>query len=373
MLELSIIIKYDAQKMKSYYTQLDNPADTIARLRPHLTALKMPHPKQDNVHPIGEDSILFTWTTPNNSQLQKQVTQAILDYKRTLVNAYSVVKTYFIESIEMTVKPADRYATAPLLLPTSSRRDSFSTSAPVDSPLNPSGMYDEAQQFLDELQLDPGPVPLASRATSVPSSTCSSRNETPPRIKHEVADLVAANSMEFLEADCLDLVTPDPCPLTPGSEDMVLSPIPGLATLPNSDTIVVDEPPVSVSDVERAPLGGDIPLVHQLSTALLDIRKEVASDLIKADAICQALRILDAPDIPEPLSELSLLEKDFVTRIRLQLLQSELEHARLRRQAVEEAIRDITRECRPPFVCAALIDAFVAVSQLTTQALGDED
>lgn len=49
-----------------------------------------------------------------------------------------------------------------------------------------------------------------------------------------------------------------------------------------------------------------------------------------------------------------------------------MESLRLKRRAVEDAIKDVARERRPPFVYPALIDAFVGISRLTTRVLADE-
>ncbi|KAJ7705609.1 hypothetical protein B0H17DRAFT_671993 [Mycena rosella] len=359
-IELSVVITYDVEK--SGYKQRDDPKDTIARLRRHLTALRMPHPKQENVRTIDGDGVCFSWTTQEDSMLHQQVSGAVLAQRK------SVLRQYCMKSVKMSVQPTDPPA-APLLLPVPSRRDSFSTSAPVAPEPGSSSMHDKAQQFLDGLHLAP-PVLLPTRAASVLSSTCSSRNNTPPAVEPVVALKAEADPMEVLEQASLGLVAPDPCPSSPGSDDMVLSPIPGLAALPLCSSIIIDKP--AAGDAPRAPLETDMPVVQQLSTTLLDIHKEVYTGLIKADAIRQALKTMDALGIPEPSHELSSGEQDFVAKVRLQLLQSELEHTRLRRQAVEESIRGITRESRPPFVCPALMDAFVAVSQLTTQAMEAE-
>ena len=52
------------------------------------------------------------------------------------------------------------------------------------------------------------------------------------------------------------------------------------------------------------------------------------------------------------------------------MIELELESERHRRQTAEEALMDVRRECKEPFVVPALLDAFIRISQLTTEALG---
>lgn len=105
-----------------------------------------------------------------------------------------------------------------------------------------------------------------------------------------------------------------------------VSPIPGLVTLRQPKSVsnliqellaftseskapkaeVFDEPmPEDVpQDDERTTYACD-PIVEQLSRALQDIRKEVASGLVKEAALLQALKKLGAPDITVRSAELN--------------------------------------------------------------------
>lgn len=63
---LNLLLKYDPDKTASY-ASLDSPEDTLKRLRHHLTALRMVHPKPQNVRFIAEEGIHFFWITEENS------------------------------------------------------------------------------------------------------------------------------------------------------------------------------------------------------------------------------------------------------------------------------------------------------------------
>jgi hypothetical protein len=51
------------------------------------------------------------------------------------------------------------------------------------------------------------------------------------------------------------------------------------------------------------------------------------------------------------------------------MVELELKNERRKRREAEEALRDVQRECKEPFVVSALLNAFIGISQLTTDAL----
>lgn len=184
------------------------------------------------------------------------------------------------------------------------------------------------------------------------------------------------------------------------------SPIPGLVTLPRGveEAMEMDSEPPAQSDVlqlERRPEESNTPasdpfVINQLSKTLMDIRTEVAGHIIKERAILQALTNFDAsaalneladPALDLPSSEnafsknqlgfltrgsLGLNSRILVSKIRLLLLKNDLENVRLKRLMAEQSVQEIAREGRAPFVCPALMDAFIGVSRLSAQALGTE-
>jgi hypothetical protein len=70
---------------------------------------------------------------------------------------------------------------------------------------------------------------------------------------------------------------------------------------------------------------------------------------------------------------LVLIPHRVVLKARLRVIELELESERHRRQEAEVALMDVRRECKEPFVVPALLDAFIRISQLTTDALGPGD
>jgi len=57
------------------------------------------------------------------------------------------------------------------------------------------------------------------------------------------------------------------------------------------------------------------------------------------------------------------------TKTRLQMVERELREERMQRIRAEDALKDIQRECREPFVVPALFEAFLLISNVTSQAM----
>ena len=53
---------------------------------------------------------------------------------------------------------------------------------------------------------------------------------------------------------------------------------------------------------------------------------------------------------------------------RIRKLEQDLDNERRMRLEAEDVVRDIRRECKAPFIVPGLLDAFVKLSRLTTQA-----
>ncbi|KAJ7770289.1 hypothetical protein DFH07DRAFT_954108 [Mycena maculata] len=408
-LKLSMLIKYKAEKIAAW--RLDDHLDNIARLRNHLTLLRMPHPKGANVSPMDDEGLRFFWVTEEDSALHCQVARAIREKKK---ERKETMNCCCITAIEMTAEPHNPPAAPnnplvapPLLLPLASKRDSFSNLLSLDAEpdaIHANPIEKQVQEFLDGLQLDspataaqevemevemgPPLPPSPQRATSVPSSTCSSRNESPAsqppdmnqgvsaaQCDDESMDISAESSAEQATAKADDTTMEARTSIIQNSIMKSPSPIPGLnGTFPIPNATV--EEPMQEDPPEKAQPPPSLTVVNELSKTLMDIRKEVASHIIKERAILQALNDIDAP-VPQPADadagpQLPSSDHDFAARVRLQLLKNDLESARLKRLAVEQSVMEIAKECRVPFVYPALMDAFIGVSQLSTQAMGTD-
>ncbi|KAJ7182839.1 hypothetical protein C8R43DRAFT_14513 [Mycena crocata] len=420
-LKLTVLLSYDAET-NAAYAERDSVKETFDRLQTHLKALKMPLPKSENVQRITGEGVRFSWTMEKeNSPLQIQIEKVIKTCDKEVMRRYS------IEDIELIVQPADLPVPPPLLsrktvpkiapsvehtipaalllLPTSHRRNSFSNSTDMD--VNEQSMHQQAQQFLDGLRLQlptaEGTVPkippvTMSCASSIASSIPSSRNHSPQSSMPIIEGMenTVRNSFEEDEVE-MALV-----PAEEGEAEMVLSPspIPGLGVLPNSGhdhdipfPILDGFPHEPFSDeVQKAldsELSGrveksDVPLVTQFSHALLGIRKEVAAGIVKEGAILKMLADVGVPPpdckLAPQESELEAELSDFVVKMRarermkreLEMLRGELADAQAKRHAVEDSVKEIARERRGPFVCPALMDAFIGISRLSTAALAAE-
>ncbi|KAF7369211.1 hypothetical protein MVEN_00248700 [Mycena venus] len=375
------------------YAQLA-PEDINKRLRVQLSALRMLHPKPDNVRFVPDEGVHFSWLTEQDSAHHKYMAQVFKAKDR------AVMRRYFIESIEMSVKPAAAVRltaqasprpfigdppplSAPLLLPTAPQRDYdddiFNCNvghARANS--FEDEMQDQAQQFLDGLQLRPIPHPVPEAVeldtrmfaveptesrppSSVASSIRSSRNQSP---EFENATPAKEENLHVDEEKAM-VMSPSPLP----------SPIPGLTTLPVRRTSVERSKAKVVptlSHVQLAPKENDNPVVHELSFTLQEIRKEIEADLIKEQAILLALKNLDAP-VTELVDPTPNAQNNFIAKVRVQMLKTELENMIAKRRVIEDSIKEIARERRPPFVSPALMDAFVGISRLSTHVLGIDD
>jgi type II secretory pathway component PulM len=67
-----------------------------------------------------------------------------------------------------------------------------------------------------------------------------------------------------------------------------------------------------------------------------------------------------------------VLTESAVTKARIEQFETELQAEREKRRRLEDAIEDIRRERREPFVVPALLDAFIEISKLTNGALEEE-
>jgi hypothetical protein len=58
-----------------------------------------------------------------------------------------------------------------------------------------------------------------------------------------------------------------------------------------------------------------------------------------------------------------------VAKKTFQMVEQDLKEERRRRMYAEATLKDVERECREPFVVPALLDAFITISKITSQAV----
>jgi len=104
--------------------------------------------------------------------------------------------------------------------------------------------------------------------------------------------------------------------------------------------------------------------IEQLTHALWKIRDQIAAAKTVENNLLDRLKRLGAPAITE--SHMEVDDQDMGNS--LTQLQMALEMERKRRIEAEQALQDVERECKEPFVVPALLKAFINISKLTSES-----
>ncbi|KAJ7770288.1 hypothetical protein DFH07DRAFT_272579 [Mycena maculata] len=114
------------------------------------------------------------------------------------------------------------------------------------------------------------------------------------------------------------------------------------------------------------------PEVQALRRELWEVRRRMTADVAEERVLLQKLR-------DRGVEEGRDADRDFVTGARIQQLEAELRDAqagakyeRSKRHRLEAVVEDIRRECKEPFVVPALLEAFLTISNLTTEAMQED-
>ena len=129
----------------------------------------------------------------------------------------------------------------------------------------------------------------------------------------------------------------------------------------------------------------DLETINRLTREFWDTRRQITAAVAQTTAITRTLKDMGAPlpQVSSPPETQGDSCKPFIDSIlstspshcyvvleaRLQMVELELKNERRKRREAEEALRDVQRECKEPFVVSALLNAFIGISQLTTDAL----
>ncbi|KAF7313911.1 hypothetical protein HMN09_00549200 [Mycena chlorophos] len=423
VVELHIQIHY--RRNPEDDADLSRPAsreEGIKTLRAHLGQLKIPQPKATTVKFLPGVGVTFFWEIKQDSVLHKAIASKL---ESGMAGKEDVVAACSIERMEMKViSKADGE-----LLPELGRSFSFAlpstrTAPPPPLPLPPPPPVAPER---DAMQSGPstrsGSVPLLN-VPGLPVSSSSSReipvdalrtastsanghrpsssapNELSTREPHHpnsraaalVVPTVAspnkgsiASSIASSRHSSPRLAAPVPVPVEdtttrilangslvqePTEEDAMEN-----QGAPMEDEMDISRSPSPIPGLSAGSSRTSTELAEQLACELLDIRREIAVNLTKERAIIAALSDMASGtytphSIPHTeQAELAVDERIFIEQIRLDFLNRELERLRDSRGEVEDAIKAVAREKRPPFVSPALLDVFVGVSRLSTQAL----
>ncbi|KAF8876932.1 hypothetical protein BD779DRAFT_1475428 [Infundibulicybe gibba] len=122
-----------------------------------------------------------------------------------------------------------------------------------------------------------------------------------------------------------------------------------------------------ISPLDRRPPNPGNAREVQLKTLIRElesVHKTIAENLSKENIIIQKLSTR-GPLMPSPINSPSLRKK-------LGQVEDEFQQERRLRIEAETSLLDVERECRHPFVVPAILSAFVVISKLTSHAVGLE-
>ncbi|KAJ7705608.1 hypothetical protein B0H17DRAFT_1193261 [Mycena rosella] len=367
-IELTVTIVYGGTKR---HIATPEGALPIIRQGTHVSRqlLGIPHPKRVNVMVVCRGTVRFFWTALPNSAIHKTLSTVISTIYSEVTHR-ALLARLMIEAITLRESPAPLDAQVPL--PPMPKAPAWK---PPHEPRYPDvdvGLY---------------ATPMSASASAAHRSFSSSA-PGPGRSQHQPEE-----ASRFLEqiasgdaprtADSAGHVSWDrvpPPPINVKSEPIVDVPIPPPSHRPHydvDDEMQTDSPRRSSTSAslridrncyatipDPSPRPAPTPEVRALQRELRDVRTQLAAELDKERALLQKLRELGADD------ELAATPgSDFVTKARMQQLEGELREERATRRRLEGVLGDVRRECRAPFVVPALLNAFVEVSRLTSQAL----
>ncbi|KAF8799813.1 hypothetical protein BYT27DRAFT_7200793 [Phlegmacium glaucopus] len=429
-LELKIIVRYEGLKATQYFSKYTSESDVV--LRDDLLTLKLPHPKRENTTFISYGCVECVWPlVPRNGLLHKQIMTKTRPHNpheqqalATLLGQLSIsnlaAKEIYpdvgrgrkslkrpnpftnwqgSEGSSSGMHEGNSYRVSTKSLPT--------TEIPQHSAAPKATEATEAEAFLQDVRdslrphkipkIEPVDIPLppdsfpkrtlprstsshsshlssASKATNPPESVSSSSWPVPQaKVLPPPATKPKSDSGQIIKSTSLpDKPTPikemlrELQPLlstqSPQEPTQRQSPVPGVKMM-NMTPIPAPQRPTT--DTISRPKVSDVPKIQRLTRESCDIRRQITADAARDATIISELKQLNAAYIPQPLK---VGNTDTNMEARIKKLEQDLEAERRMRLEAEDVIRDIRREYKAPFVVPGLLDAFIKLSRLTTQA-----
>ncbi|KAJ6618192.1 hypothetical protein B0H10DRAFT_1268191 [Mycena sp. CBHHK59/15] len=396
-LELTVTITYTGAKAR-----IASTAEAIPAILQDLKRLDIPRPRRSNVTVVFPGTVRFFWVAGADSQIHRDLVRQIRPKKsgavahNALLEGLSIDHISLRESIasEATIARQKEYAYG-------SRDIRHPDAGPRPTPIDVDSSrqfasresmgthQEDAKQILDQIASSQASSFNASRADSIASSFASGSRpkygNQPPNVQIKSEPLAEVPIPPFVgnfnSPMNKNLKIPKTShSTTPGAtsgrypgwgggeEEMQIetpSPAPSrqlsganLRIQRNRYTSIPDPRPRTPQD----------PSIQNLRRELWDVRRQLTADLAREMTILQNLKDLGAD---ETASKSSSLGSDFASKALMQNLEAELQHERKERKRLELIVEDIRRECREPFVVPALLDAFVSISNLTTQSFED--
>ncbi|KAF8201351.1 hypothetical protein K438DRAFT_1821866 [Mycena galopus ATCC 62051] len=382
-LELTATITYEPAKGRVTTTD-----EAVPILRQDLDALGIPHPKRANISVVYPGTVRFFWIALSNSPIHKKLMESIRPRYNTSEHRESLDQL-LIRSMDL------RETVAASELPYYPRKqDAREWAHPYTRPAPGnanSAQFSGGHGFDSSYGRELNPESLVDRIAT-PSSSYLERNPTQcPRIKAEpvIETIPPSVHRPYQDQDDeMQVDTSTPSRFTFGEWRKQPAPPVSLdrnryKSIPDRDFgFNNDHDPNSSNNHEYRHTRNysnhsykhdhydqkhehDLPEVQDLRRELRDIRRQMTADIAEERKIVESLRELGA----EVEAGGDATEVDFVTKARLERFEADLQTERARRRRLEEIVEDVRRERRAPFVVPALLDAFIEISQLTSEVM----
>ncbi|KAL0565983.1 hypothetical protein V5O48_016036 [Marasmius crinis-equi] len=301
--------------IKATFISPDDPTGALEILRRDLKTLKLPQPPTGNTSVVALGMMEYFWSISEDSPLSRQLNQLL----RTPLDPQleESFRTVSIENMQLMSK----FLPKPPLIPESPSYNSRTQSAENKSRLRSHMTWTR-----------PGLQP---------------RDEKQETKKVPVA--LHDQALEFLNDIKRDIESQS-------AESTSVPPRSRSPTPPTSFPLVRVPPP------RKPPHPADA-----LVTELIDIRKKLIADLTTEKQLIEELKLLNAPNIPEPSpSGMMSAGSELVFKARLKLVEEQIEEERMKKRIAENTMRECHSRGTGPFVVPALLDAFVMLSKLSS-------
>ncbi|KAK1236364.1 hypothetical protein PQX77_000397 [Marasmius sp. AFHP31] len=306
--------------------------------------MKIPHPPQVNISIVEKGTIEFFWNTKKGGTLDVVLNQRFRNPAKQ-PELQETLRSLLIKNVEFQSKPAPD-------TPTQARRhsqSSFSGHSTRDSlQRNPT----EKRRFSNLSWTN-----SESQKASTSDRKVDSMRDS--KLQQEAQELLDDIGENILNAK----IEPDSSPRIG-----TLKPLTASTHDPTQSNRACDkvQPKLDLQEPMVGPCGnGNVVSAESLLSELAEVRRKIAAEVAREGAICEQLRTRGVtPDLSTDGLLMSARETAQFRQASMQLLE-EKKH----RKAAEDALEDVQRECREPFVVPALLDAFVALSNVSTNVL----
>ncbi|PPQ85126.1 hypothetical protein CVT25_004226 [Psilocybe cyanescens] len=197
-----------------------------------------------------------------------------------------------------------------------------------------------------------------SWSASTQALTPGGASHNPPAVVEQASKAPAPSSHPPTPYRSLDPAPP--VPLAPQ--------IQAVSSSSSATDIPADARPDSMKRKRNAlPRKEDAIAIQNLLREASNIKREIAAKMAREGVVIAELKELNSTVVPRHIK----LGHDTPEEVKEELarLKHELANERRLREEAENAIMDVRRECKEPFVVPSLLDAFVEVSKLTTRSL----